>query len=54
MTRLRLAAALAADHEGKPACFLCSELPTLQNGLAKIEDLGDGRRGPYWAEDWRR
>ena len=35
----------AFDHEGKPACFLCSELPTLQNGLAKIEDLGGGKRG---------
>ncbi len=30
---------------GKPVCLLCTDLPTLENGLAKIEDSGDGHQG---------
>ena len=35
----------AFSVEGKPVCLLCSELPTLDNGLAKIEDTPDGGKG---------
>ncbi len=33
------------DVDAKPVCLLCTELPTLENGLAKIEDLEGGRKG---------
>ena len=35
----------AFDITGKPACLLCTELPTFENGLAKIEEHPDGTRG---------
>ena len=35
----------AFDNDGQPTCLLCTELPTLKNGLAKIEDLGGGKQG---------
>ena len=35
----------AFDKDWKNACMLCAELPTVENGLAKIEDLGDGKQG---------
>ena len=31
--------------DGKPACLLCAELPTLENGLAKFETRPDGSKG---------
>lgn len=33
------------DTEWKLVCLLCVELPTLENGLAEIEEYGDGQRG---------
>lgn len=33
------------DKDWKLVCLLCTELPTLENGLAKLEDLPDGRKG---------
>ncbi|HEX9464038.1 MAG TPA: peptide ABC transporter substrate-binding protein [Alphaproteobacteria bacterium] len=33
------------DKDWKLACMLCTELPTLENGKAKLEDLPDGRKG---------
>ena len=35
----------AFDNDGKAACLLCTTLPTLENGLAKIEDQPDGSHG---------
>ena len=35
----------AFSSEGKPVCLLCTELPTLENGLARIEDQPDGSKG---------
>ena len=35
----------AYGNDGKAACLLCTELPTLENGLAKREDLPDGGQG---------
>lgn len=35
----------AYDADWKLVCLLCTELPTLENGLAAIETLPDGRRG---------
>ncbi len=35
----------AYDQDWELACFLCTELPTLENGLAVIEDLPDGKKG---------
>jgi len=35
----------AFDKDWKNSCLLCAELPTIDNGLAKIEDLGDGKQG---------
>ena len=35
----------AFSSEGKPVCLLCAELPTLENGLARIEDQPDGSKG---------
>ncbi len=35
----------AFSPEGKPVCLLCSELPSLENGLARIEDQPDGSKG---------
>ncbi len=33
------------DHEWKLRCFLCTELPTLDNGLARLITLEDGGTG---------
>jgi peptide/nickel transport system substrate-binding protein len=33
------------DGDGKLICLLCTEVPTLQNGLAKLEDRPDGTHG---------
>jgi peptide/nickel transport system substrate-binding protein len=33
------------DADWQLTCLLCTELPTLENGLAKLEDLPDGRKG---------
>jgi len=35
----------AYDKDWKPVCLLCAELPSLENGLARIEDLGGGKKG---------
>jgi len=35
----------AFDKDWKNSCLLCTELPTIENGLAKIEDLPDGTKG---------
>ncbi len=35
----------AFDKDWKNSCLLCTELPTVENGLATIEDLGDGKQG---------
>jgi peptide/nickel transport system substrate-binding protein len=35
----------AIDAAGHNVCLLCTELPTLQNGLAKLEDRPDGSKG---------
>ncbi len=35
----------AYDNDGKIVCLLCSEVPSLQNGLAKLEDQPDGTKG---------
>ena len=35
----------AFDHDAKPVCLLCTELPTLQNGLVRIEDTPEGGKG---------
>jgi peptide/nickel transport system substrate-binding protein len=35
----------AFDTAGRPTCLLCTELPTLENGLARIEELPGGGRG---------
>ena len=33
------------DKDWKPVCLLCAELPSLENGLARIEDRPDGTKG---------
>jgi peptide/nickel transport system substrate-binding protein len=33
------------DKDWTLGCILCSELPTIENGLAKIEDRADGSKG---------
>jgi peptide/nickel transport system substrate-binding protein len=33
------------DAQWKLVCLLCTELPTIENGLAAVETLPDGRRG---------
>src|SRR5690606_7864698 len=35
----------AYDADWELACFLCTELPTIENGLAVSEDLPDGGKG---------
>jgi len=35
----------AYGPDWKLACMLCVELPTVENGLAKVENLPDGKRG---------
>ena len=35
----------AFDADWKNSCLLCTELPTLENGLAKLEDRPDGKQG---------
>ncbi len=35
----------AFDKDWKNTCLLCTELPTLENGLARIEDRPDGAKG---------
>jgi len=35
----------AYDETWELVCLLCTELPTLENGLAKLEALGDGSQG---------
>jgi peptide/nickel transport system substrate-binding protein len=35
----------AYDENWKLVCMLCTTLPTLENGLAKEVDLGDGKKG---------
>ena len=35
----------AYDKDWKPVCLLCAELPSLENGLARIEDRPDGTKG---------
>ncbi|MEJ1976012.1 MAG: peptide ABC transporter substrate-binding protein [Acetobacteraceae bacterium] len=35
----------AFNPDGERVCLLCAELPTLQNGLAKLEDLPGGGKG---------
>lgn len=33
------------DKDWQRTCFMCEELPTLENGLAKVETRGDGTKG---------
>jgi len=33
------------DKDWKPVCLLCTELPTIENGKAVLEDRPDGKRG---------
>src|SRR5688572_29952101 len=33
------------DKDWKLACMMCTEIPTFENGRAKIEDLPDGKKG---------
>ena len=35
----------AYDASWKNSCLLCAELPTIENGLAKVEDRPDGKKG---------
>ena len=35
----------AFDKDWKNSCLLCAVLPTIENGLARIENLPDGRKG---------
>lgn len=35
----------AFDPKWQPVCMLCETLPTLENGLAKIEKTADGKQG---------
>lgn len=35
----------AYDKDWKQTCLICAEVPTIENGLAKIETLPDGRKG---------
>ena len=35
----------AFDKDWKPICMLCAELPSLNNGLAALEDRPDGKKG---------
>ena len=35
----------AYDADWKNSCLICAELPTIENGLAKIEDRPDGKKG---------
>jgi peptide/nickel transport system substrate-binding protein len=35
----------AFGPDWKNSCLLCTELPTLENGLAKIEERADGKKG---------
>ncbi|MBV9812851.1 MAG: peptide ABC transporter substrate-binding protein [Acetobacteraceae bacterium] len=35
----------AFDVRGQVVCLLCTELPDMENGLAKIEDAGNGEKG---------
>ena len=35
------------DKDWRLVCLLCTELPTIENGLAKIEDLPPGHEGPH-------
>ena len=35
----------AYDASWKNSCLICAELPTIENGLAKIEDRPDGKKG---------
>src|ERR1700761_8637890 len=35
----------AYDVAWKTVCMVCTELPTLENGKARIVDLGDGKKG---------
>ena len=36
---------MAHDAEWNLACLLCTTVPTLENGLARAIDLGDGKKG---------
>ena len=35
----------AFDKDWRPVCMLCAELPSLENGLAVLEDRPDGKKG---------
>lgn len=35
----------AYDAKWQLVCMLCTTLPTIENGLAKVEDLADGKKG---------
>ncbi|WP_157961456.1 peptide ABC transporter substrate-binding protein [Microvirga flavescens] len=37
--------ATAFNGDGKNVCLICTELPTIENGLAKIETRDDGSKG---------
>jgi peptide/nickel transport system substrate-binding protein len=35
----------ALDTDAKPVCMLCTDVPTIENGLARIEDQPNGEKG---------
>ena len=45
MTALSIRTLEGPDKTGQPSCYLCETLPTLENGGARIVELGQGRRG---------
>ena len=42
---MSLRALAGPDKSGRPSCYLCETLPTLENGGARIVDLDGGRKG---------
>lgn len=45
LNALSLRSLAGPDKAGRPACYLCETLPTLENSGARIVDLADGRKG---------
>jgi len=45
LNAMSLRALAGPDKLGRPACYLCETLPTLENGGARIVDLDGGRKG---------
>jgi peptide/nickel transport system substrate-binding protein len=45
LTAMSLRTLEGPDKDGRPSCYLCETLPTLDNGGARIVDLGNGHQG---------